>query len=168
MNPKKIISGIVAAGLLVLAYRAFFLDEKAVIRKRLQELAKTVSISKEVSVIGLAAKIEGAAKYFTKTVVIQIKKTDGQSYTLEGRENLKSSLMAVKAMGGMDVKFALHDTDVELNSDKSAAEVGTTATAKGISPSEFLEVAALRIYLIKEDGQWLINRVENTDTLQIQ
>ena len=145
-------------------WRWFFPSPERVIRKRLDELAKSASFTPNESPLAQAANSIKAASYFSPDVVVNVDVRGLKRQTYTGRDHLRVTMAGSRQfLGSLQVEFV--DVNVVLAPDKKSAVVNLTA--KGKIPGD-LQVQELKLTMEKMDGDWLISRVETVKTLSRQ
>ena len=150
------------AALGVWLWTFLFPSPEKVIRKRLTELARTVSSSANESDLARLAAARSVAGFFAATVELNVDLPELGQRTLDREELTQLALMARSRAGGVHVKFP--DITITVAPDKQSAVADLTVEAN-ISGEHDSVVREMKFTLRKTDGQWLITRVETVRTL---
>jgi len=140
-----------------------FPSPEKVIRRRLTELARSVSSSANESDLTRLAAARSVAGFFATTVELNVDLPElGQRNSMDREEITQAALMARSRAGGMHVKFP--DINITVAPDKQSAVADLTVEAN-ISGEHDSVVREMKFNLRKTDGQWLITRIETVRTL---
>ena len=151
------------AALGVWLWMALFPSPEKVIRKRLTELARTVSSSANESDLTRLAAARNVAGFFAATVELNVDIPElGQHNSLDREELTQLALLARSRAGGVHVKFP--DINITVTPDKQSAVADLTVEAN-VSGEHDSVVREMKFTLRKTDGQWLITRIETVRTL---
>jgi hypothetical protein len=151
------------AALGVWLWTVLFPGTEKVIRRRLMELARTVSSSANESDLARLASARSAAGFFAATVELNVDLPElGQRNSLDREEITQLALMARSRAGGVHVKFP--DISITVAPDKQSAVADLTVEAN-VSGERDSIVREMKFALRKTDGQWLITRIETVRTL---
>lgn len=155
-----------AAALIALgvwAWYVFFPGPERAIRSRLNTLAKAVSFEPTDSIVVRGYGAQKAAGFFTTNAEINVDVRGFRPVTLSGRDEiLQAMLTAAKLWKGLKVEFT--GVNITVETDKQSARVNLTG--KGTVPGERnFDVQEFNFYFRKEDGDWLIYKVETVKTL---
>ena len=151
------------AALGVWLWTVLFPRPEKVIRRRLTELARTVSSSANESDLMRLAAARSMAGFFAATVELNVDLPElGQRNSLDHEEITQAALVARSRAGGVQVKFP--DINITVAPDKQSAVADLTVEAN-ISGERDPIVREMKFTLRKTDGQWLITRVETVRTL---
>jgi len=140
----------------------FFPNPEHVIRKRLAELSKSVSISGKESPLAVVANASRVADFFTADIEIRIDVPGASAQAINGREELFQIAQRVRMIGGLDVRFL--DINLTIAPDKKSAEANLTLRAKVPGDRDQI-VQEMKLLLNKLEGTWRIQRVETVKTL---
>jgi acyl CoA:acetate/3-ketoacid CoA transferase alpha subunit len=144
-------------------WTVLFPSPEKVIRKRLTELARTVSSSPNESDLARLAAARSVGGLFAATVELNVDIPElGQRSSLDREEITQAALMGRSRAGGLRVKFP--DINITVAPDKQSAVADLTVEAN-ISGEHDSFVREMKFTLRKTDGQWLITRVETVRTL---
>jgi acyl CoA:acetate/3-ketoacid CoA transferase alpha subunit len=144
-------------------WTALFPRPEKVIRKRLTELARTVSSSANESDLARLASARSVAGFFAATVELNVDLPElGQRNSLDHEEITQLTLMARSRAGGVRVKFPDINITVAPNQQSAVADLTVEANISGEHDSVVRE---MKFTLQKTDGQWLITRIETVRTL---
>ena len=151
------------AALGVWLWTVLFPRPEKVIRRRLTELARTVSSSPGESDLMRLASARNVAGFFSTNVELNVDIPElGQRNSLDREEITQLALMARSRAGGLHVKFP--DITITVAPDKQSAVADLTIEAKVSGERDSL-VREMKFTLRKTDGQWLITRIETVRTL---
>ncbi|MGA2280011.1 MAG: hypothetical protein ABSG80_06895 [Verrucomicrobiota bacterium] len=140
-----------------------FPSPEKVIRKRLVELARTVSSSSSESDLARLAAARSVAGFFSTNVELNVELPElGRRNSLDREEITQAALMARSRAGGVQVKFP--DINIAVAPDKQSAVADLTVQAN-VSGEHDPFVQQMKFTLQKIDGRWLITRVETVRTL---
>jgi hypothetical protein len=142
--------------LLVLGYLRLFPNEERVIRRRFDQLARVASAPANAAPLAQLARAQELTGFFTRDVVITVA---GHAIgTIEGRDQLRSLAAAARVnMGPVRIRFP--DVQIQLSPDRQAAAVDLTVLAE-FSGDRNVEVHEFKGALCKQDGRWLIRRLD--------
>jgi hypothetical protein len=144
-------------------WTVLFPSPEKVIRRRLMELARTVSSSPNESDLARLASARSVAGFFANTVELNVDLPElGQRNSMDREEITQAALMARSRAGGVRVKFP--DITIIIAPDKQSAVADLTVEAN-ISGEHDSIVREMKFTFRKTDGQWLITRVETVRTL---
>lgn len=145
-------------------YTVLFPNPETVIRKRLNSISELVSFTGREGNISRIASVQQLVGYFSTAVEVRVDSPAHAEHTFSGKDEIQQALLGLRAhLGGLEVKFL--DPQVQLNPDKTTATVQTTATAR-VAGERDLFIQELQIGFAKNDGQWLITRIETVRTLK--
>jgi acyl CoA:acetate/3-ketoacid CoA transferase alpha subunit len=156
-----LLAALVALG--VWLWTVLFPGPEKVIRKRLTELARTVSSSANESDLARLVAARSVAGFFSNNVELNVDIPElGQHNSMDREEITQLALMARSRAGGLHVKFP--DINITVAPDKQSAVADLTVEAN-VSGEHDSIVREMKFTLRKADGQWLITRVETVRTL---
>ena len=156
-----LLAGLAALGIWL--WTVLFPRPEKVIRRRLTELARTVSSSANESNLTRLAAARSVAGFFSTNVEMNVDLPElGQRNSMDREEIPPMVVMARSRAGGLQVKFP--DINVTVAPDKHSAVVDLTVEAN-ISGERDRLLQEMKFTLQKIDGQWLITRVETVQTL---
>ena len=150
------------AALGVWLWTVLFPSPEKVIRRRLMELARTVSSSSNESDLTRLAAARSVAGFFASTVELNVDLPELGQRTLDREELTQLALLARSRAGGVHVKFP--DITITVAPDKQSAVADLTVEAN-VSGERDSIVREMKFTLRKTDGQWLITRIETIRTL---
>ena len=151
------------AALGVWLWTVLFPGPEKVIRRRLTELARTVSSSPGESDLTRLAAARSVAGFFSSTVELNVDIPElGQHNSMDREEITQLALMARSRAGGVHVKFP--DINITVAPDKQSAVADLTVEAN-VSGEHDPIVQEMKFTFRKNDGQWLITRIETVRTL---
>ena len=141
----------------------FFPSAEHVIRKRLAELSKAVSVQATESPVAQLSNASRVAGFFTADVEIRVDIPGSSAQVITGRDELFAIAKGVRSVsGGFDAQFL--DVNLVIASDKKSAEANLTLRAKGAGLRDQI-VQEMKLLLNKSEGSWKIQRVETVKTL---
>jgi hypothetical protein len=143
-------------------WTVLFPSPETVIRKRLTELARTVSSSANESDLTRLAAARSVAGFFAANVELNVDLPELGQRTMDREEITQVALMARSRAGGVQVKFP--DINITVAPDKQSAVADLTVETN-VSGERDSVVQEMKFTLRKTDGQWLITRVETVRTL---
>jgi hypothetical protein len=159
------IRAILVAALVAVAiwsWGVLFPSPERMIRKRLDELARTASFSSKEGLVAKAWNATMLADFFTEDVQVTVE-VPGAQHTISGRaELLEAAAGARSTVGSLSIEFP--DIKVTLAPDRTSAIVNVTARGKIPGERDFY-LQELRLRMIKIKRDWLINQVETVKTL---
>ena len=150
------------AALGIWLWTVLFPRPEKVIRRRLTELARTVSTSANESDLARLAAARGVAGFFAANVELNVDLPELGQRTMDRVEITQLALMGRSRAGGLQVKFP--DINITVAPDKQSAMADLTVEAN-ISGEHDSVVREMKFTLRKTDGQWLITRIETVRTL---
>ena len=150
------------AALGIWLWTVLFPRPEKVIRRRLTELARTVSTSANESDLARLAAARGVAGFFAANVELNVDLPELGQRTMDREEITQLALMGRSRAGGVQVKFP--DINITVAPDKQSAVADLTVEAN-VSGEHDSIVREMKFTLRKTDGQWLITRVETVRTL---
>jgi len=163
---KRIFRAGLAVALIALgvcAWRIFFPSAEQVIRKRLNEVARTASFSAKEAPLATALNSQKLANFFAPEVEIRVDVPGRWQHTFHGRDEIAQAAASARSLvGGLSVEFL--DITVTIAPDRESAEASLTLKAR-IAGEKDLIVQELKFFLKRIDGTWLIIRVETVKTL---
>lgn len=144
------------------ARRAFFPDNEALIKARMEALAGAVSFDARQAPLTLLANANQAAGFLTPDVRVSLSGYGLRPQTLNGRDEVRQVIEASRSvLPGLSIKFP--DLRVSVNPDGQSATV--YANANGRAGGQDLQLIELRFTLRRIDGDWQVATVETTSTL---
>lgn len=136
-------------------------DERA-IRERLDGLAEAASSKAGDPPMARMARLARFRSAFTEDVHVRV----GHAIEWSSRDAL---LGAVAGWPAGDLSVSLVDEQIAVSPDRQAADVRLTAKVTGRDPSTgspTLDAREVQFGLVKRDGEWVVSRVEDRDTLE--
>lgn len=134
-----------------------------VIKKRLAELARTVSVDSNEGQLRRLARAQSLADFFSPDVEVIVDVPGFHVQTIEGRDELMQAAVAARSRGTLKVKLV--DVTVIVSPDALSAEAHFTGEAS-ISGDKSLQAQEFRARLVKTNGAWWITRIETVKTLR--
>jgi hypothetical protein len=164
LNLLKTIFLILIALLLVFwGYRTLFPSDHKIIRKKLEEMAGTVSFSPDDSGIRRLAKQNKLPGYFSRDVVVNVMIPDGSVQTLRGRDDLLVAYqVAQRNVRRIQVRFL--DVQLQFAPGKETATAHLTVLAD-INNEKNALAQELQMDLTKIDGDWFISQIDTVETI---
>jgi hypothetical protein len=164
LGVRHLIVLVVLAAVGVWGWRAFHPSPEQVIRKRLGELAQSVSFGPSDAPLAKVWNSQGLGKFFTSDVQVTFD-APGAGGVINGRDQLLERAMGARSvLSSLKVEFP--DITVALGADGQSAVVEVTAKAKASTDKEpYLQ--ELKITFQKTGGDWLIRKVETVKTLSL-
>jgi hypothetical protein len=151
------------AALGVWLWTVLFPGPEKIIRRRLVQLARTVSSSPNESDLTRLAAARSVAGFFAPQVELKLTVPELSQHSSMDREEITSMvLMARSRAGGLRVNFP--DINITVAPDRRSAVVTLTVEAN-ISGERDRLLQEMKFTLRQVDGQWLITRVETVQTL---
>jgi len=151
------------AALGVWLWTVLFPSPEKVIRRRLVELARTVSSPPNESDLTRLAVARSVAGFFSAPVELKLAIPElGQRDSIDREEITAMVLMVRSRAGGLRVNFP--DINVTVAPDRHSAVANLTVDAT-ISGERDRLLQEMKFTLRQIDGQWLITRVETVQTL---
>jgi acyl CoA:acetate/3-ketoacid CoA transferase alpha subunit len=163
---KVIIRIVLLAALAALGiwlWTVLFPSPEKVVRRRLTELARTVSSSANESDLTRLAAARSVAGFFAATVELNVDLPElGQHNSMDREEITQLALMGRSRAGGLRVKFP--DINITVAPDQQSVVADLTVEAN-VSGEHDPIVQEMKFTFRKNDGQWLITRIETVRTL---
>ena len=156
------------AGLALVAgfwlYQRLFPRDEDVIRRELQQLAATASVRPGDSTLIRLGGSNKLVQSVTADVVLNLSDTGTYFSSIQGRDQLRETLMAARA-SVQQVEIEFVDVTVGVAPDRLSANALLTVIVhlNGERNSNVMEV---RMDLSKVEGDWLISRVETVKPLR--
>lgn len=157
-----LVVAIVLAGLGFLLYRKLFPTDETLIRRMLDTVAATASVSPDEKPLTRLSRAAQLAAQFAGTVTMNVDISGLQGRTIQTHEELAQLIAGARA-NVSDAKVEFIDANITINNDH--AQVHTTAFIR-ISGQGDPTVQELNMGLVKPDGRWRIERVETVRTLK--
>lgn len=144
-------------------YQFLFPGEEAVIRKRLEDLAATVTIQPGAGNFRKGLMMEQFPRYFTRDCRITVVVREAGKRTLSGRPDMAQAVRYVAGQsGGMEVKF--HDIQVTVGEGRTNAAVSLTMTMTQTAEAS-LSAQQFQVEMVKQDDAWLVHHAKSVETL---
>ena len=154
----------VALAVIWFGWRWLFPSPQQVIRKQLDQLARSASFGPNESPATFAEKMTFLTNAFSPDVVVTIELRGQNAQTSTGRDLLLQTAEGVRAaIGYLRVDFV--DITVDVGADKTSAVANLTAKAQVLGD---LQVQELKFVLQKIDKRWWITRIETVKTLSLR
>ncbi len=162
-KPVRLILAAALIGLAIWGWRVWFPSPQNVIRSRLLQLARTVSVEPGEGTIPRGFKAQSLGDYFTADVVINLDVRGFDTRELRGRDELKQAVLgAMQHVRGLKVEFL--DIKVTLDAGNQSAAANLTGKATVEGEGDF-QVQEFNFKLKKVDRTWLISRIDTVQTL---
>ncbi len=161
---REIAAALVILGGLFLAYRHFFPNEEQRIRRRLDDLAATVSIPAQASPARTLLALNKLKGFFAPNVTVDVDTPFEGRHAFEDRDELMQAAAAAWT-NLRDVKVEFLDINVKLGPSNDAATAELTARVARPGNRDAM-VQEFRLTLGKQDGEWLITRAESVRVLR--
>ena len=159
----RAVLALVILGVATWLWTIFFPSAEHVIRKRLTELSKAVSIQGKESPVAILANASRVAGFFTADIEVRVDVPGSSAQVISGRDELIAIAQRVRTMsGGIEVQFL--DVNLAIAPDKKSAEANLTLRAKAAGDRDQV-VQEMKLLLNKSEGSWKIQRVETVKTL---
>lgn len=150
-------------GVVFWGWRVLHPTPQRVIRRELAELANTACIPSNEGQLAKLARAQKLASFFTSDTQITIDLPGRFDQTISGRDEVQQRALAARALlAGLKVEFL--DVSVAVDPNGEAAEAHLTGKAN-IPGDAMPQVEELKLGFKKVEGDWLIQRVENVQTL---
>jgi hypothetical protein len=162
-NATRIAVLAVLAGLGVWLWVYLHPSPEVAIRRRLAEVARTVSFSGKEDMISRAAHAQQFADYFGREVTLHIELPERTQHEAASRDEIAKTYLWLR-WNFRTFKVDFLDPNITLGSDKKTATLDVTVRAATTSEKYFI-VQELRLTMRETDGEWLILRVETVKTL---
>ncbi len=160
---RRVVALVVLAGLGFWGWRVLFPRPEQVIRKRLNALASTASVSGAEGALVKVAKAQALTGFCTPDVEIIVDVPGYQHQEIHGSAELLQVAAVVRTYRhGFKVQF--FDVVVNVASDKNSAVADLTARVDVPRERDF-GVQELRFKMKKVEGKWLVSRVETVQPL---
>ncbi|MGA2785991.1 MAG: hypothetical protein ABSF60_00545 [Verrucomicrobiota bacterium] len=151
------------AALGIWLWTVLFPNPEKVIRKRLLELARTVSYSSSEGDLTRLAAARSVGGFFSTNVELNVELPElGQRNSMDRDEITQAALLARSRAGGVRVRFPDINITVAPGRQSAVADLTVEASVSGEHDSIVQE---MKFTLRKIDGQWLITHVETVHTL---
>ena len=156
-----------AAALLLLAgwvvFKLFPGDER-VIRARLNQLARTVSLQTSDKLLTRAAKARKVPEFFDRDAVINVSAVAPEFQNIAGRDQISELALGAQAqVQQLEVKFL--DITIDQLVRRQSAVVNLTVVVD-LNGEKNVVVQELRIALKNVEKEWLITQIETIKTLR--
>ena len=164
---KKWMLWMVFAGFLVVlggwGWQYVFPKPEVVIRKRMLELARTVSFQAGDGNLSKLSSAQKITTFFTMDADIVVDGPGRSQYRINGHSDLlEAAIASRRAADSLLVEFL--DISVELGA--SANDAAVSMTIKGrVSGDRDYFVQEVRVFIDKLEGKWLIKRIETVKVL---
>jgi len=155
------------AGLLILSlylWRFAFPSPEHVIRKQLSALARLACIAPDEASLVKLAKSQRLASFFTRDAEVTVDFPGRFPQSITGRDELMQVALTART-GLKKLKVEFLDLEVKVGPDGQSGDAHFTVKAD--VPGEGTpQVEELEAHLLRVDGEWLIQHVQNVRTLR--
>jgi hypothetical protein len=152
---------LVALGVWV--WTILFPSPEKIIRKQLTSLARDASFSQDENNLVKMARAESIADFFSTNVEVDITIPGHEQQDITGRDGItQAALLSRQVATSLDVKFPDVNVTVAPDGNSATADVTVDANVSGQSDAILQEV---KFTFVREDGHWLINKVETVRVL---
>ena len=159
----RLVGAVALTGLGVWLWIVFFPSPEKAIRLRLKALAQTASFDRGDGMVAKAYSAQKAAGYFTTNSEVDVDLRGYQQFNFNGRDEILQAVLAgARTWRGFKVEFL--DINVTLEPGQQSAKANLTGKWSVPGDREF-NAQEFNFFLRKENGQWLIYRVETVKTL---
>ena len=160
MGPRKLVTSILIAAVVVVTARSLFWNDRRAVRRRLDAMAATASVSGSETAAERAATAAQLGRFVTDDVMIR---TDTSAFVGGRPAVVRLVLDAAVTLG--QVRVSLDDVQVELI-DPSTATAFFTMSVSGDDP-QVPDPASRQVHatLVKQGGEWQLTRGEVLRTL---
>ncbi|MEK7208910.1 MAG: hypothetical protein AAB677_01475 [Patescibacteria group bacterium] len=167
MITKKVWWVILSITVIAVSVLYFSPSDKRQIKTRLIDLTEDLSFSaKNSGQIATALWADKIADYFSEVVAITLEEVNGQTWSLDKRENLKQTLLAARPRLG-SLKVSMNDLVVSVESSITSRAIATLTAQwqeKGFDSS--LWAREVIFELVKHDRQWFVVKVESVSVIK--
>ena len=150
----------------LLAWLVFTLlpDEEKAIRSLLVRLVQAAAIKPKDSGFARLAYADRLAAYFTTNVDIQVEGFGADFSSINGRAELVQAALAARAQL-RQAEFSLADVHIKFPPEERKANAYVVITGQiNYETNQFGQ--ALRMVLVKDNGQWLISHVHTVQNAE--
>ena len=143
--------------------REWFPPPEIAIKKRLLAMASLASFSPNQAPLARLANASKLVDFFARDIEIRLAEAPPGLGRLSGRDNLREIILGARGQAQkMSVRFP--DVLVTLNPDGDSALADLTAVVD-VNTEANAMIQELRFTLRKEEGAWLVSRVESVKAL---
>lgn len=143
---------------------AMWPNEARKIRKVIEQLAADVSFSSGAGNLAKLASIEAVTSRLTVDAELQVDTAGFPARTLTGRDDIREVVALSRSVEG-GIQIQLFDIVVTLGPGENEAKAALTASAKS-GGTELIAAQEFVFQLRKQDGRWLVRRIQAVRTLQ--
>lgn len=145
-------------------YRKWFPPDEVVLRRRLEEVARSASFGPSEKALSSLAHASGLAGYFTAEVRIKIQGIGGEDGGFVGRDRVQElALAARRQTQSLRVEFLTPEVIVDRAAGQATVLTAVRARIGG-ETEPFLQM--LKFDWRKVDGKWLIARISTVEALR--
>lgn len=163
---KRVVQVLILAALVIFGcwlWTFLFPTEEAVIRNRLNGLARTLSFKSGSGMLSQAFQAQKAAEFFTTDVDVEVNVAGYDPMNMHGREEVQQATMLARSrLTSLKVDFP--DMNITIDPGGQTAKVNLTGKAE-IPGERDISAQEFNFLLKKVDGKWLIYKVETVKTL---
>lgn len=155
-------TALIVLGLVVafFAHRYLFPDDEALITNMIYEVIELSQIKGEEHPFEGLGRAKSIGQYFSKEISFELKTTDYHIKRIRTREALVQRIVAGRRTI-KELNIEIKNLDISVKGDAAVAKF--EAEARFIDPhtqERVLDGALVEASLFKEDGDWLINKLE--------
>ena len=137
---------------------------EALIRKRMQEVAKLASVTPEEAQFARLAKAQKLTSFLTSDVEITVELPGHSRQTWSGIDEVREAVIGAES-GIHALRVEFPGIEVTVGPDRRTAFV--SLTAEGTVPGERdINLQELKVSLKKTDNEWFIKKVETVKSLR--
>jgi hypothetical protein len=144
----------------LVAFRWWWPDEETRIAARLHELARLATPEEDESPLSRVAAVAQLRSFFAEDVTIA--RGEGVA-SISGRDELLAVAAQVRASVA---RLAFADVQVHLEGTDSASAYLTATVSRRARSAGAIEAREVQLSLRKQDGNWVITRIEPLSTLE--
>ncbi len=163
---RRVVQVLVLAALVVCGcwlWTVLFPTPEAVVRNRLNGLAKALSFKSGSGLLSQALQAQKAAEFFTTDADIDVNVAGYDPLALHGRDEVQQIATAARVrLSSLKIDFP--DMNITIDPGGQTAKVNLTGKAE-IPGERDISAQEFNFLLKKVDGQWLIYKVETVKTL---
>jgi hypothetical protein len=162
MNTRQLLSAGVAALLVVAASAAWLTRDQRQINGNLNQLRKLISKSEEEKGLGGLIRAKEITGYFTASMDVNL----GTPWPdFKDRDELATAIHHALSMA-QTIKVIIRNKTLDFSPDrKSAMMVIATEAVVTFGGQTDRDVRELRLIWVKQQGKWLISKVERKETI---
>lgn len=156
---------VIAAAVAFWVWRFFFPPPEAVIRHRLEKLAKAVSFSASEGELLKLARAQSVPDYFAPEVDVIIDVPGHERHEFTSRTDIGNAATTAAHLGqGLSVKFP----DINVTVDRNAGSAMADATLNAHFAGEHDDIIEeLQITFVQTNDDWLIQKVQTVQPVSL-